>query len=159
MNQSNASLATSVKSHPPQYQQQDNSQVVELVGGILKLFTDLIDGLYFDMLVELDSPEVSLSRKVDIVEMVYRRGQLFSTTQQETLISRIKMRMSKVDFVQNQVNSVAGVRMSLMFKQEAQRGAFKYDTNPLLNKNSPIQYASCFNKWYRTSIKRCKLSV
>ena len=90
--------------------------MLEISGALLRLFTELIDGLYFDMLVELDNQEVSISRKVDIVEQVYRRGQLFSLTQMETLKNRIKMRMSQIDLDQREVNSVAGVRLSLMLK-------------------------------------------
>ena len=90
--------------------------MLEISGALLSLFTELIDGLYFDMLVELDNQEVSISKKVDIVEQVYRRGQLFSLTQMETLKNRIKMRMSQIDLDQREVNSVAGVRLSLMLK-------------------------------------------
>ena len=45
--ESNASLATAAG--------QDNNQGLEVSAALLKLFTELIDGLYFDMLVALDS--------------------------------------------------------------------------------------------------------
>ena len=57
-----------------------------------------------------------------MVEQVYRRGQLFSLTQAETLVARVQLRLGKADFSRGEVHSVAGVRLSLMLSQETARG-------------------------------------
>lgn len=110
--ESHNSMLLSVPSRP-------GESLLPTVKGIVLLMTDLIDGLYFDILVELDGQDSSVSRKLDLVEQIYRKGNLFSVTQCETLISRVKQRMSKIDFSAVEVTSVAGIRLSMMLKQEA----------------------------------------
>ena len=67
--------------------------------------------------------------------------------------------MGKIDFSGVEVTSVAGIRMSLMLKQEAQKGKHRYDENHLLMENSPVKYSSSFKKWFSTATRRCKLLV
>ena len=67
--------------------------------------------------------------------------------------------MGKIDFSNVEVASVAGIRMSMMLKQEAQKGKHRYDENHLLLESSPIKYSSSFKKWYSTATRRCKLLV
>ena len=146
--ESNASLATAAA--------QDGGQGHEVPAALLQLFTELIDGLYFDMLVELDSGAVPLSRKVDVVEQVYRRGQLFSGAQARTLTARVQLRLAHADYSQGGVSSVAGVRLALMLRQEAARGRHTYEPNPLMQEGCPVHYASCFGTLYGTATKRCR---
>lgn len=94
-----------------------------------------------------------------MVEQVYRRGQLFSLTQAETLVARVQLRLGKADFSRGEVHSVAGVRLSLMLSQETTKGKFNYEPNPLLREGFPVQYTSCFKNLYSTSIKRCKFII
>lgn len=150
--ESHNSMLLSVPSRP-------GESLLPTVKGIVLLMTDLIDGLYFDILVELDGQDSSVSRKLDLVEQIYRKGNLFSVTQCETLISRVKQRMSKIDFSAVEVTSVAGIRLSMMLKQEAQKGKHRYDENNLLAEHSPVKYSSSFKRWFSTSTKRCKLIV
>ena len=133
--------------------------LLPVVLGVTKLVTDLVDSLYFDLLVELDGQESTNSRKLDLVEQIFRKGHLFSNTQIDTLIKRVSAKMGSIDYSGSEIYSVAGIRMSMMFKQEVEKGQHRYDENNLLKETSPVKYSSSFKKWFSTSVKRCKLAV